>query len=54
MSLLGMWEGIWDVRMQIVCINHATNEIGVLTVCHDEQPYLFIVTLVACASTQRV
>ena len=40
MSLLGIWEGILDVRMHIVCTNHATNEIGVLTVCHDEQPYL--------------
>ena len=26
--------------MQIICANHATNETGVLTVCHNEQPYL--------------
>ena len=33
-------EGIWNVRLQIACTNHATNETGVLTVCHSEQPYL--------------
>ena len=40
MSLLGIWEGIGHVRMKIQYTNHATNEIGVLTVCHNEQPYL--------------
>ena len=40
MSPLGIGEGIWTVRMQIASTNHATNEIGVLTICYSEQPYL--------------
>ncbi len=40
MCPLGIKEGIWNVRMQIGWTNHATHESGVLTVCHNEQPYL--------------
>ena len=39
-SLLWIQEGTCNVRMQMLCTNHARNEIGVLTVCHSEQPYL--------------